>query len=215
MIDCNEIPTESKTITVEFIECKDSDENNYSVVKIGNQTWMAENLKVTHYPDGNAILHITDNTAWANLGDNNTDDAYCFYNNDANLGYGALYTYAAAKDACPTAWHLPSDAEWTELSDFLGGTSIAGGKMKEIGTTHWVSPNTGADNSSGFSALPGGYRLSLNGSFSNVSRRGSWWSSTEGSSPKAYSRYLRYDSAGVTRNYGDKSYGFSVRCIRD
>ena len=228
----NETPTESKTITVEFVECKDADANNYPVVKIGSQTWMAENLKVTHYPDGTDIPLVTDKTEWYNLGANNTDDAYCYYNNNANGEkdiYGALYTYAAAigddwtKDnnenqgVCPDGWHLPSDAEWTTLTDYLGGTSVAGGKMKETGTTHWKNPNTAADNSSGFTALPGGFRSGDNGLFNSVGEYGVWWSSTESyASLIAYIRYLGYDRTGVTRTEGDlKDSGYSVRCIRD
>ena len=167
--------------------CTDYDGNTYQTITIGSQEWMAENLKVTHYANGTVIPLVTDNTAWANLGNNNTDKAYCYYNNsDANKDtYGALYTYAAATNGdndgttqgvCPTGWHLPGDAEWTELTDYIGGTSVAGGKMKETGTTHWNSPNTGATNESGFTALPGGRRDSSNGAFSNVGYYGYWWS---------------------------------------
>ncbi len=121
---------------------------------------MAEDLRVTHYPNGDPIPNVTDNTAWGNLGDNNTDDAYCFYNNDNTTDYGALYTYAAAigdnwardnadgQGVCPDGWHLPTVAEWQELVNYLGGSSVAGGKLKETGTTHWNSPNTGATNES-------------------------------------------------------------------
>ncbi len=211
----------------------DYDGNHYNAVVIGNQIWMSENLKVTHYPDGTAIPFITGNTDWANLGDNDTDDAYCYYNNNASGEkdiYGALYTWAAAmgdnavssstnpsgvQGVCPTGWHLPSDAEWTELTDYLGGTSVDGGKMKETGTTHWNSPNTGATNETGFSALPGGYRYSFDGTFYDVGNLGKWWSATEGSSSTAWLRYLDYDNAEASRYYGYKSYGFSVRCVRD
>ena len=138
------IPTATTTEIFDFYTCKDYDTNDYTSVTIGNQVWMAENLKATHYPNGTAIPYVTDNTAWGNLGDNNTDDAYCYYNNNAGgeAGtYGALYTWAAAmgdnavssstnpsgvQGACPAGWHLPSDAEWTELTDYLGGTSVAG-----------------------------------------------------------------------------------------
>ena len=205
----------------------DYDGNSYATVIRGNQEWMAENLKVTHYPNGDAIPNVTNNTAWENLSGNNTDDAYCFYNNDTGTDYGALYTYAAAigdnwtrdnavnQGVCPDGWHLPSDAEWTELTDYLGGESVAGGKLKKTGTTHWDSPNTGATNESGFSALPGGYRSRGNGAFGNAGSYGHWWSSAEDSETNAWERYLYYTNAEASRNSYNKSYGFSVRCLRD
>ena len=205
----------------------DYDGNHYNAVLIGNQIWMAENLKVTHYPNGDPIPLVTNNTDWANLADTNTDDAYCFYNNDANSNYGVLYTYAAAigdnwtrdntvnQGVCPDGWHLPTDAEWQELVDYLGGSTIAGGKMKETGTLHWNGPNTGATNESGFSALPGGFRNTGNGLFYEAGTYGYWWSATEYSSTHAYGRFLGYGSAEVGRNNYVKSDGFSVRCIKD
>ena len=218
------------SLIAEGLMVKDYDGNVYGAVKIGNQIWMAENLKVTHYPDGTPIPLVTDNTAWGNLGNNNTDDAYCFYNNDANSEYGALYTWAAAmgdnavssntnpsgvQGVCPAGWHLPSDAELTELADYLGGTSIAGGKLKETGTTHWNSPNTGATNESGFSALPGGYRNSNSGSFNAQNFYGYLWSTTEDVATIVWYRYLTYNNSNVYRNDDYKSLGFSVRCLRD
>jgi len=212
---------------------KDIDGNEYKTVKIGNQCWMAENLKVTKYPNGTSIPHVTDYSAWADLADNDTDDAYCYYNNNASgeaNTYGALYTWAAAmgdnavssssnpsgvQGICPDGWHLPSDAEWTELTDFLGGTSVAGGKMKETGTTHWNSPNEGADNSSGFAALPGGGRGNYDGSFDDLGSYGSFWSATEYDSSIAWSRELYYNYAEVVRDLSNKSYGWSVRCLQD
>ncbi len=205
----------------------DIDGNVYPTVIIGTQEWMAEDLRVTTYPNGDAIPHITDNTAWVNLGDNNTDDAYSFYNNDNTTDYGALYTYAAAiadnwtrdnnvnQGICPDGWHLPTDSEWTTLTDYLGGESVAGGEMKEAGLTHWDDPNTGASNSSGFTGLPGGFRSTYYGTVEGVGINGTWWSSTEGSSSYAYHRVLYYHNAYVYRYGGDKSYGFCVRCIRD
>jgi len=211
------------------IKVKDYDGNLYSTVTIGNQIWMAENLKVTHYPNGDSIPLVTNNTTWVNLADNSTDDAYSYYNNSSDSAdiYGAIYTYAAAigdnwardnavnQGVCPDDWHLPSDAEWTTLTDYLGGLSVAGGKMKETGTTHWNSPNTGADNSSGFSALPGGFRYYTNGSYYDVNRFGYWWISTEFGSDKAYYRKLNYNNAEVYRNKIYKSNGMSVRCVKD
>jgi uncharacterized protein (TIGR02145 family) len=206
----------------------DIDGNTYPTVIIGTQEWMAESLRVTHYPNGDAIPHITDNTTWGNLVNNNTDDAYSFYNNDSTTDYGALYTYAAAiaddwtrdnnanQGVCPNGWHLPTDSEWTTLTNYLGGTSVAGDKMKETGTTHWNSPNEGATNSSGFTALPSGYRSTYPGAFVDFVYFGYWWSGTESSSSSnAYGRGLSYYSANALRNNVNKSVGFCVRCIRD
>ena len=213
------------------IKVKDYDGNLYNTVTIGNQVWMSENLKVTHYPNGDTIPLVTNNGSWANLGNNNTDDAYSYNSNssaNANI-YGALYTYSAAigdnwvrdnivnQGVCPDGWHLPSDSEWIALTTYLGGTSVAGGKIKETDTIHWNSPNTGADNSSGFSALPGGTRSS-NGAFSTVGNYGCWWSSTQSASSTsiyAYSRSLYYNIAYLVRYYSNKSDGMSVRCVRD
>ncbi len=205
----------------------DIDGNTYTSVIIGGKEWMAENLKVTHYPNGDPIPLVTDNTAWDNLGNNNTDDAYCYYNNDVNSIYGALYTYAAAigdnweKDlvenqgVCPDGWHLPSDAEWTELTDYLGGEAVAGGKLKEAGTTHWIAPNAGATNESGFTALPGGGRVGNYGTFFGLGYNGYWWSVTQGNNSKAWRRSLYCRNSVVSRYFSNKSPGFSVRCVRD
>lgn len=204
------------------------DNNTYKWVKIGTQIWMAENLKATKYADGTSILHITDNAAWSNLGDNNADKAYCFYNNNESLGYGVLYTYAAAvngtpydgtnhvQGVCPDGWHVPSDVELTELTDYLGGRSVAGGKLKETGITHWNSPNEGATNESGFTALPGGFRESrLSGLFFDEGNGGYWWSGTENHSTLGWSWILLYRDAEVYWDGGSKSAGFCVRCLKD
>jgi len=194
----------------------DSDGNAYNTVKIGDQVWMAENLKTTKYNDGmTAIPLVTDNTAWSNL----TTGAYCWYNNDeATYGdtYGALYNWYTVNtgNLCPTGWHVPSDADWTTLTTYLGGVSVAGGKLKETGTTHWTTPNTGATNEVGFTAFPGGYRF-IDVSFLGIGDIGSWWSSTEYAPPHAWFRYLGYDDADVGGNYTNKKSGFSVRCLRD
>lgn len=218
----------------------DIDGNTYPTVLIGGQCWMAADLKVSRYPNGNAIPYIDNNATWGALGDNNTDDGYSFYNDSNNDGviditypdYGALYSYSAAiadnwvrdnsainseggQGICPDGWHLPTDAEWTTLTTFLGGTNVAGGEMKETGITHWNSPNTGATNSSGFTALPGGYRHWSSGTFYNVGNYGYWWSSTEPTGSRAYYRYLYYLNPLANRTHNNKSYGFCVRCIRD
>lgn len=181
------------------------DGQTYNTVEIGNQEWFAENLN-----------YETSNSWW-------------YENNSANGDiYGRLYTWAAAMNGesssnsvpsgvqgvCPDGWHLPSDAEWTVLTDYLGGESVAGGKMKEAGTAHWNAPNTGATNSSGFTALPGGYRYTY-GDFLDLGSSGYWWSATEGSSVDAWRRRLRAGNGIVYRNFTSKGRAFSVRCVRD
>ncbi len=194
----------------------DIDGNIYITTKIGNQWWMAENLKVTHYQNGDAIPHVTDNATWAGL----ITGAYCNYNNDSTnvATYGSLYNWYAVADSlnlAPAGWHVSTDAEWQILVDYLGGSLVAGGKLKESGTIHWNGPNTGATNESGFSALPGGYRSSYDGTFFDVGYYAFFWSSTEGSSSYAWSRYLSYDYSGIYRSNYYKQDGFSVRCVRD
>jgi uncharacterized protein (TIGR02145 family) len=137
---------------------------------------MENNLEVTNYRNGDIIPYVSDPTAWAGL----TTGAWCYYKNDLKSGYGKLYNWYAVNDIrglAPAGWHVPTDAEWTTLTTFLGGVSVAGGKMKTTGTKSWKTPNTAATNSSGFSGLPGGY-CSNAGTFFNVDYFGYWWSST-------------------------------------
>jgi uncharacterized protein (TIGR02145 family) len=191
-------------------------------VVIGTQTWKIKNLDVTTYSDGTAIPEVTNATAWAGL----TTGAWCYYNNITANGttYGKLYNwYAVAgihdtdpntpnKILAPTGYHIPSNAEWTTLTTYLGGETVAGGKMKA--TTLWRSSNTGATNSSGFTGLPGGDRNS-GGTFNVIGDNGYWWSSTEDNTTKAWNRYLYYNDV-ITRSYNfNKTAGFSVRCLRD
>ncbi len=200
---------------------------NLPNVTICTQVWATKNLDVTTYSDGTIIPQVTDPTAWANL----TTGAWCYYNNDAgnNATYGKLYNrYAAAgiydaaslanptlrKKLAPTGWHVSTDAEWTTLTTCLGGESVAGGKMKETGTAHWISPNTDATNSSGFTGLPGGYR-NYDGTFANIRYDGFWWSSSELDTANAWSRNLYYYGGTVYRYLKAKTAGFSVRCLRD
>jgi uncharacterized protein (TIGR02145 family) len=185
-------------------------------VTIGTQVWMKKNLDVDHYRNGDPIPQVTDSTQWYNL----TTGAWCYYEND-NTTYGKLYNWYAVNDPrglAPNGYHVPSDAEWTVLSTYLGGERVAGGKMKETGTTHWWSPNLGATNSSGFSGLPGGCRYyngnPLSGGYHYIDSEGNWWSSTEGGEG-AWSRYLHYKIASVNRYDRFKVQGFSVRCVRD
>lgn len=191
----------------------DIDGNVYNTVNIGTQIWMKENLKVTHYNTGDSILHVSINNQWGQA-----IGVYCNYNNDTNNAnvYGRLYNWYAVKDfrgICPENWHIPSDAEWTILTNFLGGDSVSGGKLKEIGNNHWNSPNTGATDEVGFTALPGGYRIFW-GDYYFLGEEGYWWSSTD-SSTYAWKRELMYNSTNVNRWYYNKLTGFSVRCICD
>jgi uncharacterized protein (TIGR02145 family) len=200
----------------------DQDNNTYKTIQIGTQTWMAENLRTTRYRNGTAIPNITDNTQWQN----NTTGAWSYYNNDANnnVPYGKLYNWYAVNNTnqlCPTDWHVPSDAEWTTLINFLdsnadGGnnSNTAGGKMKSIGTQYWFSPNTSATNSCGWSGLAGGGRY-YNGIFLYVGSDGFWWSSTQSSTLYAWYRTLYYSLGGIDRDYYAKAYGVSVRCVKD
>lgn len=193
----------------------DADGNIYNTVQIGSQLWMAENLRTTKDKTGNAIKLVTHNGEWANLEDNDTDKAYCYYNNDESLGYGALYTFAAAKDACPTGWHLPDDAEWMELETYLannGHSKTAGTALKS--KSGWNSEGNGTDDY-GFSALAGGYRSDDNGAFNSAGAMGYWWSNTDTQELYAWYRFLTSNYAGVTRYGMGKSSGYSVRCVKD
>ena len=209
----------TQTVGIPGPNITDAENNIYKTVTIGNQQWMAENLKVTKYNDGTDILYITDNTQWSQL----TTGAWAYYNNDVanNTKYGKLYNWYAVspttngnKNVCPTGWHLPTDAEWTVLTDYLGGTTVAGGKMKEVGTTSWNSPNTDATNTSLFTGLPSGMR-NFNGSYYDIGSNGSWWSSTEGITGVALSRLLSISNGYANVNGYYKRNGLSVRCLRD
>ncbi len=194
----------------------DIDGNTYKTVKIGDQWWMAENLKVTHYRNGDAIPKVTNNNVWSGL----STGAYCEYDNNSEnvVTYGRLYNWYAVNDSrniAPTGWHVPTDAEWQTLVDFLGGEKVAGGKLKEAGKTHWYSPNAGANNGSGFAALPGGHRNYNYGFFHSVGCYAAFWSSTELTSFSAWYRYLFYLYSEVPRHDDDKRCGFSVRCVMD
>lgn len=187
----------------------------YHTVTIGTQTWMAEDLKVTKYNSGAIIQNISDDYKWRVTG----QGAYCWYNSDiANkTTNGALYNWYTVNtgNLAPKGWHVPSEKECRILIDFLGGEKQAGGKMKEIGTTHWQNPNTGATNNSGFTALPGGFRFSTNGQFYNIGNNGGWWSSTKQSYNNAWSLFLSYKDSKCLIESNVATFGFSVRCIKD
>jgi len=196
-------------------------------VTIGNQIWTTKNLDITTYRDGTPIPQVTNAGAWSNL----TTGAWCYYSHDTNNGtvYGKLYNWYAVmgihdaasltntslrKQLAPQGWHVPSDTEWTTLTTFLGGEGVAGGKMKSTGTTLWFSPNTNATNSSGFSAIPAGYCLN-NGGFERGGSNVHWWTTTETTTTDAWSRDVNYNLENVYRNYTSKTYGFSVRLLKD
>lgn len=209
--------TATKTVKINvFGTVTDIDGNVYNTVTIGTQVWMVENLKTTKYRDGTSIPNVTDNTDWSNL----TTGANCDYNNTPSNAdtYGKLYNWYAATDArniAPTGWHVPSDEEWSTLTTFLGGEIVAGGKLKESGTTHWNSPNTDATNSSGFTALPGGARFGGSGAFNKIGGDGYWWTSSELSATNAVYRFMYYEYGSVTSIFTIKEQGFSVRCVKD
>lgn len=219
--------------------CSKSDastaDNSIQSVIICNQVWATKNLDVNTYNDGTPIPQVTDPTAWAAL----TTGAWCYNNNDPAYGvvYGKLYNWYATvgiydaaslanpalrKNLAPSGWHVPTNAEWTTMIDCLdpnanGGATIpnsAGGKMKETGTTHWLNPNTEATNSSGFTALPGGFRTT-NGPFYSIGGGSKWWSSSEYSNNSARERNLFYNNGIAYIGWGDKTNGYSVRCIKD
>ena len=203
---------------VNSINIMDVDSNTYKTVYIGTQQWMIENLKVSKYSDGTAIPNITDYKQWSNL----TTGAWSNYNNSDSIGniYGKLYNWYAVspttngnKNVCPSGWHVPTDAEWKILTDYLGGENVAGGKMKKSFTS-WYSPNLGANNTSLFSALPGGY-LDSTGLYYNIGTYGYWWSSTLYSSNLPLYRYLFYFGVSAYTSVGDKKNGYSVRCLKD
>lgn len=198
-----------QTIGNTFTDARDG--NVYKIVTIGNQLWMAENLK--YLPEVFDHFTASETTPYYYVygySGTNVIEAKA----TANYGtYGVLYNWEAANTACPVGWNLPGDAEWIELSDYLGGESIAGGKLKEAGTTHWVTPNTGATNETGFTALPAGLRA-ING-FGNIGNYGYWWSSNEYSSTHAWIQSIGYDQAIFGSYYFMKELGFSVRCVRD
>ena len=188
--------------------------NSYKTIEIGTQTWMAENLKTPKLNDGTDIPFVTDGTAWLS----SSDPAYSWYENDNIINktiYGGLYNWYTVNTGklCPEGWHVPTDAEWTILTTFLGGTNSAGTKLAETGTIHRLM-NATSTNESGFTALPGG-SLTSNGIFYNIGWEGKWWSSTDTDSETAYDREtLHFNGVAMTRNLSSKLSGYSVRCIK-
>lgn len=191
----------------------DVDGNAYTTTTIGNQIWLAENLRVVHFRNGEPISNLSDNTQWSSTG----SSAYCWYNNDELAykdTYGALYNYYAVVDTrnlCPTGWHIPSDVDWLNLIYSLGGEDEAGAKMKS--TIGWSSNGNGT-NISGFSGLPGGNRT-LNGIYLKKTYFGYWWSSTENNTTTSLVRCLGYNTGSVVKNSLSKNEGCSIRCLKD
>ncbi|MDO9633566.1 MAG: fibrobacter succinogenes major paralogous domain-containing protein [Paludibacter sp.] len=215
---------ESELLNNGFTDTRDG--NHYNAVKIGNQVWMAENLKYLPSVIGPSTYSNTIPYYYVYGYDGtNVTDAKATTNYDT---YGVLYNWPAAMDGsassssnpsgvqgiCPDGWHLPSDTEWTELTDYLGGASVAGDKLKETGTTHWFAPNDGATNETGFTARPGGY-YSYYGVFGSIGSHTNWWSTTEYYSSRAHYRSMYYLYSGVYIHDDKKELGFSVRCVKD
>jgi uncharacterized protein (TIGR02145 family) len=200
--------------TLKKDQISDIDGNIYNTVTIGSQIWLKENLKTTKFNDGTLIPSVTDGLVWDKL----KTPGYCWYLNDEagykNI-YGALYNWYAVSTGklCPAGWHLPTDAEWTTLTSFIGGDSTAGSRLKETGTTHWNGPNTDATNETSFTALPGGYRYF--GSFGSIGDIGNWWSATQSGTVNPWHRSLYSSRKDISRGNSVESSGLSVRCLKD
>jgi uncharacterized protein (TIGR02145 family) len=196
----------------------DIEGNIYKTIQIFSQIWMAENLKVTKYQNGDLIGTTTRYADYDISNEISPKYQWAYYGDESNVNtYGRSYTWFAVTDrrnVCPTGWHVPTLIEWTTLTTYLGGYGVAEDKLKETGTTNWLAPNKGATNSSGFTALPSGFRSS-NGAFNLVGQIGGWWSSTESSTTYAYYPYILYDYGIVFRSDTNKKTGFSVRCLKD
>lgn len=191
----------------------DSEGNTYKTVRIGNRVWMAENLRATRFRTGEPIALVKEDERWMYQ----SAAARCIYENDSArvMAYGYLYNWFAVNDArgiCPLGWHVPTDAEWTQLADALGGNSTAGGKLKDIKL--WEFPNADATNSSGFTATGAGIRL-FSGHYNLMEQATGFWSSTSGNKLLAWVRYLEYGNGKMTRAYYGKSSGLSCRCVKD
>ena len=207
-----------KSIAQESTETvQDIDGNVYTIITIGKQAWMKENLKTTKYSNGDSI-HTTTPATLDITNEPSPEYQWAYDGNESNVEiYGRLYTWYAATDdrnICPTGWHVPTDADWLKLTTYLVSEYVAGGKLKETGISHWKSPNTGATNESGFTALPGGYRYG-NGTFYDIGGTGNWWSSTEVSTNNAWCYTMYNNLRNVNKHYGKKTNDLSIRCVRD
>jgi len=210
--DCWEVTSDTNEVLI------DIDGNVYNTVQIGNQTWMAENLKVTHYRNGDEISNITNDGTWGSM----ETGAYGVYQNDPYYSYvyGNLYNWYSINDTrniAPEGWHIPTDTELAELTYFLGDNP--GGKLKESGHEHWIYENdeitSEATNESEFTALPCGYRHEYSGEYFTQTARFFFWSSTENTQNEVWVRELRFNSSEIFRDTYNKKRGCSIRLIKD
>jgi uncharacterized protein (TIGR02145 family) len=196
---------------------RDADGNVYTSVQIGTQVWIKENLKTTKYKNGDLIGTTTPDTLNIST-ESSPKYQWAYEGNEINVSiYGRLYTWYAITDSrniCPAGWHVPTDAEWSALNSLLGGEGVSGGKLKETGLSHWITPNSDADNSSGFTAIPGGWRY-YGGASEYIGYFSYWWSSTEENGDNAWWQQVNYVNPNFSRNTMNKKYGLSVRCIKD
>jgi uncharacterized protein (TIGR02145 family) len=192
---------------------------SYKTISIGSQLWMAENLRTSRFNDGTSIPKLATDAEWSNV----ITPAYCWFNNNDTLYgkiYGAYYNWFAVSTGklCPDGWHVPTDDDWQQMINYLGGNNSAGSKIKEVGTNNWVLPNTSATNASGFTALPTGMRGSVDGTFAGQGSYGGWWTATESNpSPMgaAWTRWIHADTTVVVRSEVFKKDGFGIRCVKD
>lgn len=206
---------EDHTFRTDPATVQDFDGNIYTVIRIGTQLWMKENLKTTSFNNGTSIAIVSNSSSWAGL----SDPGMCWYSNNENNKdvYGGLYNWYAvdAGNLCPVGWHVPTDDDYLTLERYDNSVeSTVGGKLKETGTIHWTSPNTGATNEWDFTALPGGMRTS-SGIFEYIHDNGHWWTSSEYSGSESYARRLQHDSARAYRTFTNNKTGKSVRCIKN
>jgi uncharacterized protein (TIGR02145 family) len=203
--------------TLNYGTVSDIDGNLYKTVTIGTQTWMKENLRTTKYLNGN-LIGTTISPTQDISNENAPQYQWAYGGNESNVAnYGRLYTWYAVTDSrnlCPAGWHIPTYSQWTTLLNFLGGETIAGGKMKESGTIHWLSPNNFASDESNYTGLPGGSRY-YDGTFQDLGKFATWWSATESSAGIAWGTGLSWYISDGQRAYGNKKVGFSVRCVKD
>lgn len=197
----------------------DADGNLYKTIKLGEQWWMAENLRTAKFSDCSFIAHVTDSVHWSSL----SSPAFCYYDNDPENKtiYGSLYNWYAVNSGklAPEGWHIPDESEWATLMAYLGGENLAGGKMKSTGTIHngsglWFEPNTGATNSSRMSVHPGGLRFT-NGYFYSISRYAFFWSATSNNDTSAWTHYFLFNNTCEGKFINNKTIGFSVRCVKN
>ncbi len=189
--------------------------DQWQPLTIGSQVWMLKNLNVDHYRNGDSILEVSNSTEWSHL----TSGAWCHYNNEPTNGklYGKLYTWDGVNDPrglAPLGWHVPTDDEWTTLTNYSGGESTCGKILKENGRSHWLKDNI-ATNENGFTALPGGMRDGSGILFYLINEGGTWWASTQADDARAWFRSLEHDRLDIRRDKLYRNDGMSVRCVKD